>query len=112
MQKIPRLGGHIHCYFNLSDFYREWILGPEVERVSFCELEVDVLACDILNKREIGGAFCLMRWRQFTVNLLNFVNSFRLEHKSLHTLLISMYFLDCCLLIMFCFYSSSNSSCH
>ena len=30
-------------------------MGSEVERLSFCELEVDVLASDILNKLEIGG---------------------------------------------------------
>ena len=34
---------------------RDWVLGSEVERLSFCELEVDVLASDILNKLEIGG---------------------------------------------------------
>ena len=28
-----------------------------MERLSFCELEVDVLASDILNKLEIGGMF-------------------------------------------------------
>ena len=30
-------------------------MGSDVERLSFCELEVDVLASDILNKLEIGG---------------------------------------------------------
>ena len=30
-------------------------MGSEVERLSFCELEVDILASDILNKLEIGG---------------------------------------------------------
>ena len=35
---------------------RECVLGPDVERLSFCELEVDVVASDILNKLEIGGS--------------------------------------------------------
>ena len=30
-------------------------MGSDVERLSFCELEVDVLASDILNKLEIRG---------------------------------------------------------
>ena len=41
----------------INTFYccRDWVLGSEVERLSFCELEVDILASDILNKLEIGG---------------------------------------------------------
>ena len=55
------LGSFLEFSFNpqlfINTFYccRDCILGSEVERLSFCELEVDILASDILNKLEIGG---------------------------------------------------------
>lgn len=44
--------GYIEYWFFVD---RECVLGPDVERLSSCELEVDVVASDILNKLEIGG---------------------------------------------------------
>ena len=43
------------CINNFFYCCRDWVLGSDVERLSFCELEVDVQASDILNKLEIGG---------------------------------------------------------
>lgn len=47
--------GPSHQIWNKDTVPRECILGSDVERLSFCELEVDVLASDILNKLEIGA---------------------------------------------------------
>ncbi|XP_015756079.1 PREDICTED: DNA polymerase zeta catalytic subunit-like [Acropora digitifera] len=44
-----------HQIWNEDTVPRECVLGPDVERLSSCELEVDVVASDILNKLEIGA---------------------------------------------------------
>lgn len=38
--------------------FREMLLPANVERQSLCELEVDVVAADILNRREVAGQWC------------------------------------------------------
>ena len=40
---------------NFSELY----LDPDVERLSTCELEVDVVAADILNRLEVNGQYTM-----------------------------------------------------
>ena len=35
--------------------YRDLLLDEDVKRISSCELEVDVVAADILNRRQVDG---------------------------------------------------------
>ena len=40
--------------------HSEMLLPSSIERQSVCELEVDVMAADILNRREVTGQFSVL----------------------------------------------------
>lgn len=43
------------CCCVIVAVFRDLLLDEDVERVSSCELEVDVVAADILNRHQIDG---------------------------------------------------------
>ena len=65
--------------------FREMLLPASVERQSLCELEVDVVAADILNRREVTGQ-CCPSWLHFkflSVSLsTDSINTFRANLKT------------------------------
>ena len=49
------LGTYIVIDYLCLYCYSDMLLGEDIERQSICELEVDVVAADILNRLEVGG---------------------------------------------------------
>ena len=45
------------------------LLGEDIERQSTCELEVDVVAADILNRLEVGGKINAITFHKVSINL-------------------------------------------
>lgn len=65
--------------------FREMLLPASVERQSLCELEVDIVAADILNRREVTGQCCpsWLHLKFLSVSLsTDSINSFRANLKT------------------------------
>lgn len=65
---IPDTKNHTELYSHdtlveidmLFCVFSELLLDGNVERVSTCELEIDIVAADILNRLEVGGKLHLL----------------------------------------------------